>query len=234
MCLYNCAQCILGLERAKFESRTTCVAFCIFLVQVLTKLFSYFGSFNPSVLDNFWTSFCQWELRSVLARLSAHGINLDTPETTPPIPSTIAYRMVTNISLFQDERIQSILHKVTPTEHIPTWPKDPIPPGILALLIDENPAVRKWASAQSSQATIIPIPNDVLIPHYRTVAVSVTRRDGDSSNHVLKSPPVQDPVIFWKCFYDFIRFIHPDYLVSSSNDDIRHFVIGHLHDSGPG
>ncbi|KAF9267418.1 hypothetical protein L218DRAFT_984944 [Marasmius fiardii PR-910] len=219
-CLYNCSDCVLGLERAKFKSRTT-----------------YFGSFSSLVLDNFWSSFGEWELQSIMEKLSFMGLDANSADTTSSIPSTLAYRMVTNLVVFQDARIQSIIHKMPPTEPFVTWPKDPIPPGILALLVDENPAVRRWALAQSTTASRIPIASNDLVPSFRKVAIivvsSVGNKDGTLGPSSFRLNASSDPAVFWRGLHDLIRFIHPDYLLSNDSDDLRHFTTGHLHDNGP-
>uniref|UniRef100_A0A0W0F3J5 Helicase sen1 n=1 Tax=Moniliophthora roreri TaxID=221103 RepID=A0A0W0F3J5_MONRR len=218
-CLMNCSGCVLELEKVKITSRTT-----------------YFGAFTSNVLNNFWDQFNQWELQTVLERLSSLGVTLDSTSTSS-IPSPIAYRMVTNLPIFRDARIQSMIHKHLSLQQYSDWPSDPIPPGVLALLMHDDQAVRRWASQQATRAGVIPISNEILTPLFKDVVNSVvsslmSNYDG-SNSAALVMTTVKDPVMLWKSFHEFVRFVHPDFLVSNGRNDIRHFTTSHLHDHGP-
>ncbi|KAK7056794.1 hypothetical protein VNI00_002511 [Paramarasmius palmivorus] len=217
-CLVNCSGCVLELQKAKTSSRTT-----------------YFGAFLPHVLNNFWEQFGLWELNVVLGQLSSSGVASDTAPKSP-IPSPIAYWMVTNLPVFRDVRIQSVTHHLS-LRIYEDWPTDPVPPGVIALLVHDNQTVRQWASQQAARARTIPIPNEVLTQSFKDVISSIissTMSTKDSSaTDTFELSASKDPVSFWKCLYEVIRFVHPDFLVSSGRTDLRHFATTHLHDHGP-
>jgi hypothetical protein len=124
----------------------------------------------------------------------------------------------------------SIIHSDPPSASIDSWPSDPIPPGILILLMDEESEVRKWAENQVSLSRVIPIPQDRFSPSH-IIAF-------DAAIKALDPVPVsaapfsfaRDQQILWSGFWTVLKLVPVEYLQTGI---IYRAVKAHLHDIGP-
>ncbi|KAF5369282.1 hypothetical protein D9758_002689 [Tetrapyrgos nigripes] len=222
-CLNGCADCVLGLERAKTTSRET-----------------YFGAFPDDTKDLFWTSFGEWETKCLLDVLDSHGLQPDkaiSPKGLSGIPTPIVYRMICNFIVFRDARIQAIINQSPPKDCLPSWPPDPVPPALMALLFHQDAAVRSWASKQAAKCTIVPMLKDDLLRAYQAsidIVIRAFTPNSMAAMNVQTIPFTKDPALLWGSLYEFIRLLHPQHLTFvTSGSDLRHVITGHLHDSGP-
>ncbi|KAG6830019.1 hypothetical protein H0H92_002547 [Tricholoma furcatifolium] len=221
-CMAHCPQCVQGLERAKVTSRTT-----------------YFGAYKDEILTSFYNTMETWELSTVLENLTTAGLingNEFSQRTLADVNSAVVYRMVSNWAVFSDSRIQSLITTQPPPETLPQWPKDPLPPGMLLLLIHDKVEVRRWAEAQASQSTVVPIDEISFAGVYLQAIEVIGRHLTDSSlNAGLSFPFVADPSDLWSGFKKILRYIPVNVLVSPSRSysGFRGIVAKHLHDTGP-
>ncbi|KAF9077696.1 SEN1 N terminal-domain-containing protein [Rhodocollybia butyracea] len=217
-CLGTCSACVIGFEKSKIGCRNT-----------------YFGAFPDHVKDAFWDSFNAWELEHILAKISTpsgwRGLSA--------IPIPIVYRMLCNFHTFRDPRIQEYLEQNPPTLAFSDWPTDPPPPALLVLMMHRNSALRSWSVQQVSSCTTVPISqNDASsLPYDKTLEIilqpfSSTPESPAQPNSISL---VTDPVALWSSFHSVLRLLHPKHItyLSSKGVDVRHVVIGHLHDHGP-
>ncbi|KAF7314267.1 hypothetical protein MKEN_00899300 [Mycena kentingensis (nom. inval.)] len=198
-CLKSCVDCVAGFQRVKVESKDT-----------------YFAAFPQSVVALFFTSFEQWE--------AAHVVQSITGGSLSASPSAVSYHAVVNLAVLEDPEVMTAIRQHPPTACIETWPEDPVPPGILILLMHEDSQVRKWAEMQAARAKRVPIEE---LSAMHTVAITVL-------NECLKSDAPRkycassDMRVLWSAFTNFIKFVPPD-----CQEQIYKSVIGHLHDAGP-
>ncbi|KAJ6477453.1 SEN1 N terminal-domain-containing protein [Mycena vitilis] len=203
-CLNGCPECVQGLEEAKATSKTT-----------------YFAAFSADILTGFYQSFEAWELSTVLEDMTAQPLAAIAP--------AIGYRIVLNLTILQDPQIMSSIHRAPPTLPIHSWPSDPIPPGILILLMDGDLGVRQWAEAQASLAKVIPMTADRFsASHLMAMDVIIKALDPVAISAV-PFPFASDPQTLWSNFWTV--------LIKVPIDDLRtgrifRVVKGHLHDTG--
>ncbi|KAJ7935638.1 hypothetical protein B0H13DRAFT_1854272 [Mycena leptocephala] len=191
-------------------------------VAAATFLIRYFGAFSADILAGFYQSFEAWELSTVLEDITGQSLASTSP--------AIGYRIVSNLTILQDARIMSIIHSDPPSASIDSWPSDPIPPGILILLMDEESEVRKWAENQVSLSRVIPIPQDRFSPSH-IIAF-------DAAIKALDPVPVsaapfsfaRDQQILWSGFWTVLKLVPVEYLQTGI---IYRAVKAHLHDIGP-
>ncbi|KAJ6559197.1 SEN1 N terminal-domain-containing protein [Mycena vulgaris] len=208
-CLNGCSECVQGLQEAKVTSKTT-----------------YFGAFAENVLAGFYQSFEAWELSTVLEDISGRPLARTQP--------AIGYRIVSNLTILQDPQIMSIIHSDPPTEPIDGWPSDPLPPGILMLLVDERPEVRKWAERQAAQCKVVPMSRDRFSASHVTALEAVVKALDPVSlaDRTLPTrfPFATDPHGLWSGFWSVLKLVPVEYLQTGI---IYRVVNGHLHDTGP-
>ncbi|KAJ3747263.1 AAA domain-containing protein [Lentinula detonsa] len=216
-CLGACAECVLGLEKAKVSSRK-----------------SYFGAFPDDVMGAFWVSFSKWELDYILAQISATS----GWKHSSDIPTPALYRMICNFQVFQDPRIQSFLEQTSLPRTPSDWLAESIPPAMLVLLMHANATLREWALNQASRCTVVPISEDDASSFPYNQALELIILSITSSTQVHPDTPiclVADAVTLWSSFHSVLRLLRPTHLTYSSSKgvDIRHVVTGHLHNDGP-
>lgn len=230
-CVMKCADCACGLERAKYSSRTT-----------------YLAAFSEEIKAAFFSKFEQWELDSVLESLSAVGLTAEptaSPQSLSSVPIGVVYRIVSNLAIFQDERILAIIDNHTPEEPLTGWPSDPYPPGMFILLMHRNLRVRQWAKAQFARCSQIPLSNESFGEPYHHV-LNILAHIFSGNLELVPGMPSKAPAallaalssdnsILWEAFLCVLRLIPPDELlyVTSQNIDMRRLVVRHLSDQGP-
>ncbi|KAK0221815.1 SEN1 N terminal-domain-containing protein [Armillaria fumosa] len=230
-CVMMCADCACGLERAKYSSRTT-----------------YLAAFSEEIKAAFFSKFEQWELESVLESLSAVGLFAEpttSPQSLSSVPVGVVYRIVSNLAIFQDERILAIIDKHTPEEPLTGWPSDPYPPGMFILLMHRNLRVRGWAKAQFARCSQIPLSNESfgepyhhvlnILAHIFSGNLELVPGVSSKAPAALLAALSSDNSILWEAFLCVLRLIPPDELlyVTSQNIDMRRLVVRHLADRGP-
>ncbi|EGN98396.1 hypothetical protein SERLA73DRAFT_109860 [Serpula lacrymans var. lacrymans S7.3] len=241
VCLEGCSKCVKGFGEVKVSSRHT-----------------YFGAFSDSVIKNFYESFDAWELSMVIDALSRAGVNVQAPSNSHSldrVPSTITYRMVSNMHILRDKRVLPLIRSCPPTLG---WPTDPPPPGLFPLMVDESAEVRQWAKNQASKCKNVPILKDHFVPAHEIALDAVagaftsninSRESQNGSVNIIPSsltsstssmnlqsfPYASNASDLWPGFCAILRLIPSDLLVSSShrNIDLRRIITGHLHDVGP-
>ncbi|KAF8073606.1 SEN1 N terminal-domain-containing protein [Lyophyllum atratum] len=222
-CMTRCPDCVLGLERAKVTSRNT-----------------YFGAYDEHVLNAFYQTLETWELDMVLQDLTKATL-LGQPansvqQTLSAAPPAVAYRMVSNWTIFKDSRILSVIHEYPPTGPFPIWPKDPLPPGMLVLLMDDKPNVRRWAEAHAAKCAVVPMSNDHFVGSYLDAVEIIGRHLTDPAlNANLPFSFALDPSDLWSGFRTVLRHIPIEALGSTTREysDLRGIVARHLYDTGP-
>ncbi|RDB14553.1 putative ATP-dependent helicase C29A10.10c [Hypsizygus marmoreus] len=219
-CVSRCPECVQGLERAKVTSRTT-----------------YFGAYQDHVLSAFYQTFDAWELQLVLQDLTkANLLNQPSTARAGTLSDTLAYRMVSNWAIFKDPTVLSVIHTYPPTKLFVTWPTDPLPPGMLILLMDDMADVRRWAEIHASKCTVIPMSQDLFIGAYLDSVDTIGRQLTDPAlNSSLPFSFAKDPSDLWSGFRLVLRLIPVDALGSRTRQysDLRGIVARHLYDTGP-
>ncbi|KAF8895534.1 SEN1 N terminal-domain-containing protein [Infundibulicybe gibba] len=212
-CLAGCSNCVRGLQEAKHQSATT-----------------YFGAFADDILRGFFASFARLELKMVLSQLTAEGIVDSTGlrKNLSLASPAVVYWMVSNWVVFEDARILSTFDSLCPRDLISAWPTDPVPPGILALIIHRNPDVRQWARKHASQCNIIPVPDTTFIGPYQSSieAIVSALRTNPSTTPVTSAIHSQfslDSEVLWEDMPQFCDL----------QLDLRFLVTDHLHVDGP-
>ncbi|KAK0485493.1 SEN1 N terminal-domain-containing protein [Armillaria luteobubalina] len=230
-CVMKCADCASGLERAKYSSGTT-----------------YLAAFSEEIKAAFFSKFEQWELESVLESLSAVGLtskSATSPQSLSSVPVGVVYRIVSNLAIFQDERILAIIDNHTPEEPLTGWPSDPYPPGMLILLMHRNSRVHQWVKALFAKCSQIPLSNESFDQPYHHVLEIVTGIFTGNlkilPGMLSKAPAAllaalsSDNSTLWEAFLCILQLIPPDELlhVTSQNIDMRRLVVRHLSQRGP-
>ncbi|KAK2465188.1 hypothetical protein APHAL10511_002542 [Amanita phalloides] len=209
-CLRGCCACVRSIERIKVDS-----------------LHTYFGAFPEDTMRSFYKSFESWELATVKREISTDANGCQ--------PATI-YQTLFNSTIFADQTIQSALSNGL--YRVDGWPKDSVPPGVLLFLFHEDLAIRRWAQSQVSKATVVPIPRDQFVGMYKEVLASLVDL---LSSDMFPDTKTRFPTFafstdrheLWHAFQTLLRHVPPE-LLKTKNDiiDVRHVVVGHLHDNG--
>ena len=147
--------------------------------------------------------------------------------------------MLFNSTIFSDPAIQTALQGGL--YRLDSWPKDSlVPPGVLLLLFHKDLAIRQWSQSVASKATVVPVPKEQFVGMYNDVLTSIIDLLSFDMLSNLQSRFATfafstDKRDIWQALQVFLRQVHPDLLKSKQNSiDIRHVVVGHLHDSGAG
>ncbi len=177
------------------------------------------------------------------------GINAEpaaSPQSLSSVSVGVVYRIVSNLAIFQDERILAVIDNHTPEEPLAGWPSDPYPPGMFILLMHRNIRVRQWAKAQFARCSQIPLSNESFGEPYHQVfeyprthflrQFRVRSRTSSKAPAALLATLSSDNSILWEAFLCALRLLPPDELlyVTSQNIDMRRLVVRHLSDRGPG
>lgn len=199
----------------------------------------YFGAYVDEILTQFYKEMEAWELGIVLEDLKNAGLWGDSAEsnqrTLADAGSAIVYRMVYNWTIFKDATIQAIIKDRPPSGLLQDWPKDPLPPGMLVLLMHDKAQVRRWAEAHASQCTVVPMSSDDYTGVYLDAVETIGRHLTDQSlNADLSSTFATNPSDLWSGFRITLRHIPLDALSSPSRQysDFRGIVTRHLYDTG--
>ncbi|KAG2151416.1 SEN1 N terminal-domain-containing protein [Suillus clintonianus] len=223
-CLSGCCQCIKGLGEVKASSRTT-----------------YFGAFSDDVIRAFYSNFDDWELSVVIEALVRSGIDLSSSRLASPtpqkVPQPLLYHMVSNMRVFRDPRVFSLIRACPP---ISSWPSDPPPPGLFVLVMDESSAVRQWAKAQIVKSTQVPMLEHQFVAGHELALQAVIKaltlsREGEgvTTDSALPYSFSSDSPELWAGFSQILRHLPTEVLVKSSEGmGYRRIVTGHLHDIG--
>ncbi|CCM01866.1 uncharacterized protein FIBRA_03937 [Fibroporia radiculosa] len=226
-CLAGCCECVKGFQEAKVTTRHT-----------------YFGAFSDSTLQRFYESLDGWEVESVLAALSeVHIAPSDSrsgfERSLSMAPPAVVYHIFTNLRIMGDPSVVNVLHTFPPNTSITEWPSDCPPPGLFYALLAEQPEVRAWAESQISSYQLTPMPAKGFLREHRAILESVskvvsTRTTSGAAGGETPFPLVDEANILWSNFLLILRLIPVPFLRpgKSYDLDIRHLVIGHLHDSG--
>jgi len=159
-----------------------------------------------------------------------------SPRTLSDVHPAIVYRMLSTWTIFKDPLVFSALHATLPAHHCVEWPKDPLPPGMLILLMDSNTDVRRWAEAHAAKSTVVPISIDHFIGRYPETVEIICRQLTDASlNAALPFSFASNDVDLWSGFRAVLRQIPIHILGSKSRQysDFRGVITRHLFDTGP-
>ncbi|KAH9950533.1 SEN1 N terminal-domain-containing protein [Amylocystis lapponica] len=227
-CLASCCDCIRSLQEVKVTSRHT-----------------YFGAFSDETLKSFYDNFNEWELQSVLLALSNVKILPDSAptdeRTLSDAPPAVVYHILSNLHILQDPRILKIIHSSPPGALISRWPTDIPPAGLFFLLLDARLESRNWARQQLASYKSTPLSKDHFLSTYITVLQTVTKLVMPESSVnpgvvdiLARFTFVQDVATLWSGYCAMLRFVPVEFLRTgkSIGIDLRHVVIGHLHDTG--
>ncbi|KAI0754949.1 SEN1 N terminal-domain-containing protein [Daedaleopsis nitida] len=225
--LARCCYCVRGMSEAEIMSRHT-----------------FFGAFNDAILKNFYDSFHKFIIDTVVQLMAEKDFlvqsNPPSGRTLADAPPAITFLMTTYLQTLQDPRIITLIHSYCPRAPIKSWPTDIPPPLLLALLFDDTSEVRSWAQKQCALCEIAPIPMENFLPSHMTVlkavsdAIASSRTLPDCFGDTYKLSFLQDSSATWTGFTTLLRFVPIElFRASRSFDfDIRHIIVGHLHDTG--
>ena len=207
----------------------------------------YFGVFPDETIRLFYANFDRWEISMVVQALSTAGCHLDgsqAPEnrTLVNVPQPVVYHILCNPSILQEPSILSYLRTSVLPDNFSDWPTDPPPPGVLLLLMDENPDVRRWAQSIALNCRNIPIPRDDFIGSFEAMLEMVssaltTQKDSLTlGGNTVPYAFAPDSPSLWAGFLGVLRLVPVELLTSSASlkADLRRIVTGHLHNTGPG
>ncbi|KAG1742367.1 SEN1 N terminal-domain-containing protein [Suillus paluster] len=223
-CLAGCCQCIKGLGEVKASSRKT-----------------YFGAFSDDVIRGFYSKFDDWELSVVVEALVRSGIDLSdsrlAARTPQEVPQPVLYHMVSNMRVFRDPRVFSLIRACPP---ISDWPLVPPPPGLFILVMDGSSDVRQWAKAQITKSTQVPmLEHQFVAGHELTLEAVISaltmscEGQGTTTDSVLPYMFSSDSSELWAGFSQILRHLPTEVLAKSSEGmGCRRIVTGHLHDIG--
>ncbi|TBU62332.1 SEN1 N terminal-domain-containing protein [Dichomitus squalens] len=226
--LSRCCYCVRGLHEAEIMSRHT-----------------YFGAFNDNVLKTFYGSFHNFLTDFVVQALAEKDFTggtaqgPDSERTFVDAPPAITFLMATYLHMLEDSRIVGLLHKYCPRAPIKSWPSDIPPSGLLALLFDGPHDIRVWGQKQCISCEVAPIPMENFSPSHITVlkavceSITSSRTLSDCLGDTYKVPWLQDLPAIWAGFTLFLRFVPVELFRASRtfDIDIRHMIVGHLHDT---
>ncbi|KAI0335924.1 hypothetical protein GY45DRAFT_1316694 [Cubamyces sp. BRFM 1775] len=223
----RCCYCVRGLHEAEIMSRHT-----------------YFGAFAEPVLKNFYDNFHKFLTDMAVAALAEKGftasVNDGRERTLADAPAAVTFLILTYLHMLQDTRIIALLHLFCPRDLVKTWPSDIPPPVLLALAFDDVSEVRSWAQKQTTICEVAPIPMENFLPAHSMVLKAATeciassRSMGECLGSEYKLAFVTDVPSRWSSYTTLLRFIPIELFRSSKSFDldVRHIVIGHLHDTG--
>jgi senataxin len=191
-------------------------------------------------LNSFYDMFEGWERTRLLQDLKKFGFGNEptsvTAQTVAELQPAIVYRMLSNWTIFKDPVVFSILHATPPAQHLFEWPRDPPPPGLLILLMDNKPEVRRWAETYAAKATVIPISSDDFIGPFPKILEVIGHHLSDPTpNPDLPFSFASNQHDLWSGFRMVLRQIPPNVLglPSRQHSDFRGIIIRHLSDTGP-
>lgn len=153
------------------------------------------------------------------------------------VPPAILYHIFYNLRILRDPGAAKIIHSCIPDVPISSWPIDFPPPGLFLMLIDGHPGVRNWAQQQISLCKQTPIPKGHFSPMHRRILKSVTDvvMSAQAANEIQHEYPmsfVSDASLMWSGYCMVLRYVPVEFF-HTGNLDLRHVVVGHLHDTGP-
>ena len=164
----------------------------------------------------------------------------DPARSLADAPAAATYLLVTYLHMLKDPRIVGLIHTHCPREPIRSWPLDIAPSALLALLFDSTQNVSSWARSQTELCNVHPIPMESFSSEHMHIlkAVSSSLAESKSLQECLgseyKISPLKDVTSVWASYTPFLRFVPVElFRASKSFDlDIRHIIVGHLHDTG--
>ncbi|OBZ71656.1 hypothetical protein A0H81_08324 [Grifola frondosa] len=225
--LSGCCDCVRGLKEAEVMSRHT-----------------YFATFNDEILRPFYRNFHDDRLKAILDALAISHITPDpmpnSGQTLLDAPSAVVFHIFSDLHMMRDTRIIKIIHSYLPKDPITSWPKDYPPVGLLLLLVDQAEELRYWAQKQASFYKVAPVPMEHFLPMHVTVLEVVTNavtgglQASGGDLKVLEGQIAKDPAALWSGYCVILRFVPLELFRPSKsfNFDIRHVILGHLHDTG--
>ncbi|KAI0304428.1 SEN1 N terminal-domain-containing protein [Multifurca ochricompacta] len=223
----SCCDCVRELQEAKRTSQET-----------------YLAVFPPKTRQTFMRSFSSWETSLFLDGLascciSLEGITSPTDVTLLDAPPALIYLALSNLDIFQDNRVLSIIARYVPSQPI-SWPPDPPPPGLFYLLFHENATVRHWAEQQLLRCQHMPMSVEKIVRPYLTafkaVLDTLTAREPTTDPSSSSAFPFsQDTAVIWSGFLFFLRLLPPEFLKPGGqfHVDLSRIIASHLHDTGP-
>lgn len=195
------------------------------------------------MIRTFYSSFDDWELSGVVEALMRSGIDLSSPRlagrTPQAVPQPVLYHMVSNMRVFRDPRVLSLIRACPP---ISDWPLDSPPPGLFVLVMDESPDVRQWAKAQMIKSNQVPMLEHQFVTGHelalQAVISALTLSCEGKATLTESALPYSysfssDSTELWHGFSQILRHVPTEALAKSFDGmDCRRIVIGHLHDVG--
>ena len=204
----------------------------------------YFGSFTEGILKNFYNNFHKSLTDFVIQALAEKGFvpsgSSEPTRTLADAPPAITFLMVTYLSMLQDPRVVELIHNYCPREPIKSWPTDFPPAALLTLMFENAPDVYSWARRQCSLCQTSPVQMENFSPEHMQLlkavsdSISSSRPLQECLDDICKLSPLQDTTAMWKNYVTLLRLVPIELLRSSRafDIDIRHVVVGHLHDTG--
>jgi hypothetical protein len=189
-------------------------------------------------LKEFFTVFEKWELGEVvedIERISSPSVSSSTQTLRPAtLTSATLYRMITNRTIFFDNRIMSYFATHVLPDTLDDWPT--FPPGLLLFLVIEHKHLRNWALSLAHKSN--PIALEIFEGSYlyavglicnaarRQSPVTVKIRDRDT----LEFFPFAKSPDLWTGFSAVLRLLPPQWLKGDVGQplELRRIVLSHL------
>jgi senataxin len=154
---------------------------------------------------------------------------------------------VSNWNVFCDSRVTSYLQSHVPPSPVPGWPENPLPPGLLVLLIADDAKLRIWAKDYASRSKLIP--KDLLSKSYIEAlelvvsALDISSRPFSEEDAILdqampsplKHIQLAETSDLWSGIYTIMRLLPPEWLNSNLGNPLklRRVTLSHLQDPAP-
>lgn len=201
------------------------------------------------MLAQFFTQFEAWELQKIVQdiNLAETASNSSSNEPTASLPSGTLYRLVSNWNVFCDSRVTSYLQTHIPPSPVFGWPENPLPPGMLVLLIADDAKLRIWAKNYASRSKLIP--KDLLSKSYIEALELVISALETSSRPLSEQDVIPDQAMppplkhirlaqtsdLWSGIYTIMRLLPPEWLNSNLGNPpkLRRITLSHLQDPAP-
>lgn len=166
-------------------------------------------------------------------------ISLDSPMTwIPDTLTTSVYHVVANSAILRNRSLCQWLNTGPPKLPLHEWPADPPAPGLMQLLVSLNPLLSRWAQTILSRCSKLPMSLFQFGGQYASVMTTI-EESFSTYARIEQAAGKEDKqggdrVQFWNGLTTLLQIMPAERLCATSqcSVDVRHLIIGHLHDTG--
>jgi senataxin len=199
--------------------------------------------FSPEILEGFWAGYDAWDVKQILKEFERLGVTPTKPgsviHSLSDVPPPLALRVMSNWAVFSDKQVQKIIYSIPPHTAFQEWPTISIPPGVLALLMEQTPAMRQWATAQALGYPSTPLSSEDFtgghVSALKMIVYGLTFRDSSSlhSEQFSFFHFALHAFDLWAGFSTVLRFLPVEYIKANNKSmiDVRKIVSRHLSDT---